>query len=860
MDGRDMSFTTSFENYQLGLHGIRLPEFEIEKAYKQKTGVNSDCSNFDFLKALTTKGFKEKVKAEKGSDLYKKYIERIKYELDIFSELGFNDYILLVWDVINFCRVNDIATGVGRGSCCGSLILFLIDVTAIDPIINELYFERFVSKIRAKKTIVNGITYLDGSLMPDVDLDIGYQDRIRVIEYLQTKFVGKTSKILTFNTLSGRLLIKECGKVVGNKAESEMTRISEMVPKVFGKVKDIESAYDQVKDFKTWCDENPDIYQIALKLRNLIKNKGVHPSGYVISYHPVEEICALELTSDKELVSCYDMEWMGRLCIKLDLLGLRSASLVHEVCKRVNIKVEDINTNDQLIYDAYKNLLSPHGIFQLEAYTNYRVLQKVKPRNLLELCAVVSLARPGALDFVDQYAAYINEGIYVSANPFFDDILKETGGVPIYQEQLMAMAHKVGFTLDEAEVLRRIVGKKKEQEIKAWKEKIADKIKENGLTKDIGDLLWKVAEDSASYSFNKSHGLAYSTLSAVTTYLKFKYPKEFFISLLHLTRFEPDPITEISKIHQELRLFDIQLLPPDLIKSDLDFKMEGNNIRFGLLSIKGISDKSIEKINKFRNEYSSKFQLFESAQQAGLSIGVLSALIQAGALQSFSMQRSRTVLEAQLWNLLKEKEKTHAINLANEYKHDLLVIVKKMTELKDEKGKPLIKASRMNTIKKHYAPYKDIYVKNHENEDFASWFYEKSLLGYSFGKKLIEIFKSSCPDLRPIDQVNILDHKDRCSFVGTIESIYEGVSKGKGTRYLRAAINDEVGTCNVLLFNDSVDQHKENNHGKIAQKGDIVFVQGQKFNDAIFAKFMNPQDDKIYMKLAQLKLDKKATD
>ena len=174
-------------------------------------------------------------------------------------------------------------------------------------------------------------------------------------------------------------------------------------------------------------------------------------------------------------------------------------------------------------------------------------------------------------------------------------------GVCLYQEQMMKMAHKIGFTLDEAEILRRIVGKKKVAEVRKWKKKIREKIKENNLDKEIGDVLWKVLDDSANYSFNKSHSLAYAALSAATIYLKFKYPKEFYLSLLKMTRFEPDPISEISKIQKELRHFDMELLPPHLIKSSLDFSIEENNIRFGLLSIKGISEKSIDKLNNFKN-------------------------------------------------------------------------------------------------------------------------------------------------------------------------------------------------------------------------------------------------------------------
>ena len=203
------------------------------------------------------------------------------------------DYILLVWDVINFCKENDIPIGFGRGSAAGSLILYLIGVTGIDPIEHDLFFERFISKTRAKKQIIEGVTYLDGSLMCDIDLDICYYNRHRVLEYLRDKFKGNTCKIVTLNSLTSKLLIKECGKITAGKTEQEMDVVSSLVPKVFGQVKDIEETYEEVEEFKEWCDENPRTYEIALKLKNLVKNKSVHASAVSLSYEKLEDCCPI---------------------------------------------------------------------------------------------------------------------------------------------------------------------------------------------------------------------------------------------------------------------------------------------------------------------------------------------------------------------------------------------------------------------------------------------------------------------------------------------------------------------------------------------------------------------------------------
>jgi DNA polymerase-3 subunit alpha len=848
----DRSFFSKFENVDLGLHGVRLPEFSIESSTKRHLNLSEDVSNYDFLRGLALNGFKE-LNINKNLPEYKKYVDRAKYELETLKELGFIDYVLLVWDVINFCKTNNIPVGLGRGSAAGSLILYLIGVTRIDPVKYNLYFERFISKIRAKKQVIDGVTYLDGSLMCDVDLDICYYNRHKVLEYLENKFKGKTSKILTLNSLSGKLLIKECGKIVAEKSEEEMTNISSLIPKIFGQVKDITTAYEEIEKFKEWCDENKEVYQIALRLRDLIKNKGVHPSGVLLSHDDLEKSCATELSSDKEPVSSFDMNWVSLFNIKLDILGLRSVSVVHDVCKNIDIKIEDINLNDDSIYRNLQDLRSPHGLFQIEADTNFKVCQKVKPKNLEELSGVLALARPGALQFVDKYAKYTNTGEYESIHPFFDDILKQTGGVALYQEQLMQMVNKIGFTLDEAEILRRIVGKKKTEEIKAWQKKIETKVKQNKLPKEVSDILWKILEDSANYSFNKSHSLAYAALAAVTIYLKFNHPQQFFLSLLKMSRNEPDPIGEISKIQKEMHEFNIKLLPPHIIKSTMDFSTEDQHIRFGLLSIKGISDKSIEKLNSFRNKYSNKFEIFQAAEEADLNIGVLSALIQAGALSGFNQSRSKIVLEAQLWNILTSKEKRYAISFAEKFDYDLIKIIKHLNKFTDEKNYAVIKDNRLKTIKNKYDPYLKIYNQNSKSESFANWYYENKLLGYTYDKTLRDIFSEKRENLISLSDIQNIQINTKITFVGQVNEIFSGISKSqKKTRYVRLKISDETGYINVLIFNDNIENNKLLNN-KNFEEGNVVIVKGLRKDDCIFGDLVAIQDHEIYMKLNDLK-------
>ena len=845
------NFTKSFTDYDLDIHGVRLPQFQISNEYKHKAQVTEDCNNYDFLRKLCLNGFSE-LAVEKDTELYEKYVSRIKYELKTLKDLGFVDYVLLVWDVINFCKENDIPVGLGRGSAAGSIVLYLTGVTGIDPIKHDLYFERFISKTRAKKKEVDGVIYLDGSLMCDVDLDICYYRRQEVIKYLDEKFVGKTSKILTLNTLSGKLLMKECGKIVAEKKETEMNEVSGLIPKTFGQVMDVKQAYEEEEKFKAWCDDNKEAYKVALKLRSLIKNKGVHASAISLSYHQMEDTCPSEFTSKKDaVVTSYDADWISIFNVKLDLLGLRGVSVVDDVCKQVGIKVTDIDLDDPFIYQQLQDFRSPHGAFQIEANTNFKVCQKVKPKNLEELSAVLALARPGAMNFTDQYANYTNNDVYEPIHPFFDEILKETGGVALYQEQLMKMAHKIGFTLDEAEILRRIVGKKKRSEVVKWKKKIKDKIKQNNLDEEIGNILWQILEDSANYSFNKSHSVSYAALAASTVYLKFKYPQQFFLSLLKMSRHEPNPIEEISKIHKEMDLFNIKLLPPHLTKSNMDFSIEGSDIRFGLLSIKGVSDKAVEKINDFKSEYSTKFEVFAAAKEAKLNVGVLSALIQAGALEGFKQSRSKVVLEAQLWNILHVKEKKYAMRFAEKFNHDLIEIVKHLKTFQDEKGKAVITESRYETIKKKYLPYKEIYDLNSKSEFFANWYYEKMLLGYTYNKTLKDIFSSKREGLISVRSVNGLAERNRVVFIGQIEDCWKGKSKN-GNKYYKMDVADETATSKVMIFNDKMDDCQSINNG-LPQKGQIVIVKGSTADGVVFADLISVQDNKVYTKLSELK-------
>ena len=871
-------FADAFQKYEFPKFGyVRLPDIQITEEERNQAGAVPGLSNVEFLKVLARKGFKKKVPKDKTQE----YGARVNKELELLEELGFIDYVLLVWKVTSFCDRTKIARDYGRGSACGSLVFYLIGATKVDPIKYDLYFERFVSRARAKSKMIDGVLYIDGGLAPDVDIDVEQTKRQKVVEYLQSLYPGRVCKISTFSTLQGKLLIKECGKIVSEKSEDEMKAIAAKIEKRFGIVQDIEEAYkgkwDKEKDkwdippsedFKKWCDENPEVYEIALKLRDVIKNRGSHPSGFVVAYDPISEFLPVGLTSkvkdensdetsdEKEVAATFSMDQVANLTIKLDLLGVRCCSVVAEVLQLAGISDEDVNVDcDPIIYDNLQNLERPHGIFQIEAPTNLRVCQKVKPKKLLELSDVLAIARPGALSFLGDYE---NNDV-VKIHRLIDPILAATRGVCLYQEQVMAMFHAIGFTLEDAELIRRVIGKKKIEEVNAWKSKIYDMCEKNGIPIPVADLIWKICDDSAKYQFNKSHSVGYGCESALTAYLKFKYPLFFFLALLKQVNDEPKPLEELAKIHAEMPLFGIKLLPPDILKSKMDFAIEGQDIRFGLSSIKNISDKALAKVVAFQKEYANKFEVFQSSIDSGMNIRILASLIQSGCLDSLDTKNSRPrlTLEAQLWKILSDKERVIAMKLGPEFNYDLLGLVNQLVP------RNLIKESRWVTIKRKYEPAKEVYQINAKMRKLANYFYERTLLGYVHSCRLVDIFKSDNNALTDVYSVKAAEKNDHVYFMAVVsEKPFEGASKKTGGKYIRYTLEDERDSITALFFDGGfnrgkkvtgkIENMKKENKGDIPRINSMVLCRGRKMDDCVFLDEIYDQNYRIYTKFADI--------
>lgn len=553
--------------------GAALPRVQIDKKYYQELGLSESVDNNEFLRKLVRKNLIDKA-IDKREDK-KKYYDQAKYEIEVFEETGLTDYIIALWDIVNFANENGIKMSPGRGSAASSLVLYLINVTKIDPIKYDLIFERFVSRTRIKKVgEENGITYFDGSLLADVDLDFDYARRQEVIKYIEEKYQGRTAKILTFNTFSSKLCIKEAVKFFENASEEESGVVSDLIQKKHGFVSSLAESVEDNEKFQDWVHDHENTLRQARKVEDLKKNAGVHPSGVAISFSEIDSICPLQSTKDGSLITGYEMNDVADLMVKFDILGLRTISIANLACEKIGLSLDDVDPEDPFIYEVLQNFKSPAGLFQISAPTNSRVVQEIKPINLGELSDVISLARPGSLAFVDDYIKQKRSPERLGLNEEFDDILAESKNVLLYQESAMAICKRVfGLPPEDAESLRKIIGKKLRDKMPEWKDKIFEAAKKKGVDNSIAEYFWKAMEASANYSFNKcifeEEMVELSTGERVS--LKYCEKGDSIKSLNTKSRqTEYVTIKNIYKNHKEL--FEVTLENGKNIRTSMDHK------------------------------------------------------------------------------------------------------------------------------------------------------------------------------------------------------------------------------------------------------------------------------------------------
>ncbi len=850
---------TTYDFPKLGY--IKIPKVTIPQEDRDRLNLPKNCKSEDYLLALTKEGYNNKLKLGKiPEDKKHIYWERISNELKDINNLLFTDYILLVYHIIRFCDKNGILNSPGRGSCGGSLLLYVLGVVKVDALKHNLLFERFIAGGRTEIKEINGQKYIKSENLPDVDLDSDRELKYKINEFITSQFPNRTCQIKTVGTLQGKSVIKEVLKCYEEYNEEDAKEISDLIETRFGKVEQINDALSDNEDkenkkFKEWAKDHKETVRISCQLNLLIKSSSVHASGVILCEEELSNNIPLELSSTREPVTCYDMEGSQMFGVKLDNLGLKNLTSIKECLGLIGKKMEDIDVNDKSIYNFLKNSDDYRGIFQAEEGLGKMVMRKLQCQNIDDIGMSISIGRPGSMKFLDEILE-ARDGVEVrKIDDRVKDILSPTYNVIIYQEQIMALSRRMAdFSPQNSDGLRKGIGKKLKDIVLKYKDEFIKGSLKNGYQEEFVLGLWQTFEASGDYLFNKSHGIQYGYLSAICAYLKTNHPTEYFFSLLKNAKNESKPQEEIALITEELSRFDIKLLGPHLIKSDIDFKIEDKNcIRMGLGNVKGIADKSLEKLRNFCHPKSSKFEIFLSANQCGIGVGILGNLILAGTMDDYLTEtRTQTQLEMHTWNILTEREHKRVLELGEKFNFNLIEIIKYLSKPQEGSDKPFIKEKRLVTIRKEYHPYNEIHKQNSKNEELCRFWFEKQLLGFSYSHNLIDILKKEYKDIISINEAMAEIDDTKVITGGEIIELRSGTSKNKN-KYIKCLISDGNKSTNAMIMERNFEENNELNRNKKLEVGDIVVIIGKKKPDIIFCEKIVSQNVKILTKIGDLK-------
>jgi DNA polymerase-3 subunit alpha len=573
------------------------------------------------------------------------YAERLDREVQMIQKMKFSGYFLIVWDFIRYAKSLGIPVGPGRGSAAGSLVGYAMAITDIDPLQYGLLFERFLNPERIS--------------MPDIDVDFCMNRRGEVIQYVTQKYGREqVAQIITFNTLGARAAIKDVGRVL-EIPFADVERLTKMVPATLNiKLKD---AIEQEPGFNEAAKKDPKIDEVlktALRLEGLARNCSVHAAGVVISPQPLKELVPLYKTNRDEIVTQYDMGGLEKLSLlKMDFLGLTTLTLIQDalrlIKKRhgVDIVPEDLPLDDKETYEIFTKGLTS-GVFQFESPGMRDILRRYHPSRLEDLTALNALYRPGPIqggmvdDFIDR--KWGRKEVKYDL-PELKELLEETYGVIVYQEQVMQISNKLaGYSLGEADLLRRAMGKKKLEEMVKQRERFIAGAAAKGHPQKKIEKIFDLMEQFAGYGFNKSHSAAYAYLAFVTAYLKAHYPVDFMAALLTS---ETGNTAKVVKYINECREMGIVVLPPDVNHSDWGFTPDdkapgGRGIRFGMGAVKNLGQSAVEAIAKAREEagaFRSLHQFCEKVDLSAVNRRMIESLIKAGAMDSLEGTRSQNM-------------------------------------------------------------------------------------------------------------------------------------------------------------------------------------------------------------------------
>ncbi len=611
------------------------PEFRVPEGHTPET----------FFAAVTREGFEQRLphldslrKQNRLRHSLAEYEARLTAEIEMIQRMRFASYFLIVWDFIRYARAQGVPVGPGRGSAAGSLVSYALGITDVDPLQYGLLFERFLNPERIS--------------LPDIDIDFCMRRRGEVIEYVTQKYGRENvAQIITFGTMAAKAAIKDVGRAM-DIPYGEADRLAKLVPAQLNIT--LEDAEKQSPQLRAAVQSDPryqELMDIARRLEGLSRHASTHAAGVVISPQPLQDLVPLYKSNKDEITTQYDMNALERIgLLKMDFLGLTTLTILFDTVKLIQqnrgipVDLDAIALDDPQTFQLFARG-DTTGIFQFESHGMRDILRRYQPTRLEDLTALNALYRPGPIQggMIDDFIARKHGKKTVAFDlPELKEILEETWGVILYQEQVMQIANRLaGFSLGEADILRRAMGKKKREEMAAQKEKFLAGCRARHVAAKRAERIFDLMAEFAGYGFNKSHSCAYALLAFQTAWLKTHYPVEFFAAMLTSETGNTDKV--VKYIH-EARGMGITVLPPDVNTSDVDFTAIGSAIRFGLRAIKNVGENTVRGILQGRQElgrFMGLAQFCESVDPRLLNKRVLESLIKSGALDSLGARRAQ---------------------------------------------------------------------------------------------------------------------------------------------------------------------------------------------------------------------------
>ena len=563
---------------------------------------------------------------------------RLDYELNVINTMGFASYFLIVWDFIKYARDHDIPVGPGRGSAVGSVASYCLKITDLDPLKFNLFFERFLNPERIS--------------MPDIDTDFCVDRRDEVIAYVTEKYgKDRVAQIVTFGTMAARAAVRDAGRALGVPLP-DVDKIAKMIPSGPGGLS-IEQALEQIPELKMASAGSPQIRKLldtARDIEGLARNAGTHAAGVVISAGPLIDYTPLVKFNDGGVNTQFDMIWVEKIgLLKMDFLGLRNLTVMNSAVAEIrrtvdgNFDLAKIADDDRKTYEMLSRG-ETMGVFQFESDGMKRVCTELKPSRFEDVIALVALYRPGPMEWIPQYISNKHGRTKPKyLHPKLEPILAETYGVAVYQESVMQMARDIaGFSMGEADELRKVVGKKQKEKIPQYRKKFIDGAKATSdIDADLADKIFAFIEPFAGYGFNKSHAAAYGWIAYQTAFLKANHPLQYLCALMTSVKDKTDKLVEYI---DEAKKMGITVLPPDVNESLIDFAVVGDRTRFGLAAIKGVGEGAVRSIIETREtdgKFTDLFDLAKRVDSKAVNRRVFEALVKCGALDGLPGNRAQ---------------------------------------------------------------------------------------------------------------------------------------------------------------------------------------------------------------------------